>query len=67
VSKLMGMRRYYTEYVSRTVEDIRQGRRPIAGLQEMGRAVQVVEAGYASAESARLFQPHAESATGSRD
>jgi predicted dehydrogenase len=45
---------YYTDYVTRTVKDLREGRRPIAGLQEMGRAVQVIEAAYASAENSRL-------------
>lgn len=44
---------YYIEYVSHTVKDLRQGRKPLAGLQEMERAVQVIEAAYASAENAR--------------
>lgn len=41
---------FYIDYVSRMVKDLRQGRKPIAGLQEMGRAVQVIESGYASAD-----------------
>lgn len=44
---------YYTEYVSRMAEDLRQRRKPIAGLQEMEHAVQVIEAAYASAVNAR--------------